>query len=53
MPDNMSGLIWIQSVWNSDGIPEIIFQKSWFWKNQQKTKNMKKKHMKITQEAKH
>ena len=23
-----SGLIWIQTVWHSDGIPEIIFQKS-------------------------
>ena len=28
----MSGLIWIQTIWNSYGIPEIIFQKSWFWK---------------------
>ena len=31
-PDNMSGLIRIQTVWHSDGIPEIIFRKSWFWK---------------------
>ena len=23
----MSGLIWIQTVWHSDGIPEQIFQK--------------------------
>ena len=23
----MSGLIWIQSVWNSDGIPEGFFEK--------------------------
>ena len=29
-PDMLSGLIWIQSVSHSDGIPEIIFQKSWF-----------------------
>ena len=28
----MSGLIWIQTVWHSDGNPEIIFRKSWFWK---------------------
>ena len=28
----MSSLIWIQSNWHSDGISEIIFQKSWFWK---------------------
>ena len=28
----MSGLIWIQTVWHSDGISERIFQKSWFWK---------------------
>ena len=25
------GLIWIQSVWHSDGIPERFFRKSWFW----------------------
>ena len=29
-PDKMSGLIWIKIVWHSDGIPERIFQKSWF-----------------------
>ena len=28
----MLGLIWIQSIWHSDGIPERIFRKSWFWK---------------------
>ena len=28
----MSGLIWIQSVWHTDGIPVRIFQKSWFRK---------------------
>ena len=28
-PDITSGLIWIQTVWQSDGIPEWIFQKSW------------------------
>ena len=26
-PDKMSGLIWIQTVWHSYGIPERIFQK--------------------------
>ena len=24
-------LAWIQTVWYSDGIPERIFRKSWFW----------------------
>ena len=24
-------LIWVQTVWHSDGTPEIIFQKSWYW----------------------
>ena len=28
----MSGLIWIQTVWHSEGIPENLFRKSWFWK---------------------
>ena len=28
----MSGLIWIQMVWHSDGIPERTFWKHWFWK---------------------
>ena len=32
-----SGLIWIQNVWHSDGIPERIFRKRWFWKNHQTT----------------
>ena len=31
-PPQMSGLFWIQIVWHSDGIPERIFQKCWFWK---------------------
>ena len=31
-PNKMSALIWIQSVLHSDGIPERIFRKSWFWK---------------------
>ena len=26
-PDKMSGLIWIQTVWHSDGIPERFFSK--------------------------
>ena len=30
-PDKTSGLIWIQTVWHSDGIPERIFRKCWFW----------------------
>ena len=34
----MSGLIWVQTVWHSNGIPEIIFQKVDFEKNQQMTK---------------
>ena len=34
----MLGQIWIQTVWHSDGIPEIFFQKVDFEKNQQ-TKN--------------
>ena len=38
----MSCLVWIQTVWNSDGIPERIFQKIDFEKNQ-----MTKKHEKI------
>ena len=39
----MSGLIWIQTVWHFDGIPERIFQKVDFEKNQQTTK----KHAKL------
>ena len=37
----MSGLIWIQSVGHSDEIPERIFEKADFEKNQQTTKSMK------------
>ena len=44
----MSGLIWIQTVWHSDGIPEIIYWKSEF----QKVSVDDKKHAKITQHAK-
>ena len=29
----MLGLILIQTVWHSVGIPEKILSKSWFWKN--------------------
>ena len=29
----MSVLIWIQTVWHSDSVPERIFWKSQFWKN--------------------
>ena len=36
----MSGLIVIQSVWHSDGIPERILKKMILKKNQQTTKNM-------------
>ena len=28
-PDKTSGLLWIQNVWHSDGIPERIFRKGW------------------------
>ena len=31
-PNKMLGLIWIQSVWHSDCIPERFFRKSRFWK---------------------
>ena len=41
-PDNVLGLIWIQTAWHSDGIPEIIFKKVDFEKNQ-----MTKKHAKL------
>ena len=27
MPDNTSGLIWVQTVWHSDDISEIILKK--------------------------
>ena len=38
----MSGLIWIQSVCHSDGIPERVFQKSWFWKKSADEKKKRK-----------
>ena len=41
-PDKMSGLIWIQSVWHSDGIPERIFRKVYFENNRQRTKKHEK-----------
>ena len=42
----MSGLIWIQTIWHSDGIPEIDFEKksaedNKIWKITQKTKSSK------------
>ena len=43
----MSGQIWIQTVWHSYGIPERIFQGSWFWKKIADDK----KASKITQQA--
>ena len=40
-PDRTSVLIWVQTVWHSDGINEIVCRKGWFWtKNQQTTKSM-------------
>ena len=36
----MSGLIWIQTISHSDGIPERIFEKVDFEKNQQTTKKL-------------
>ena len=36
----MSGLIWIQTVWHSDSIPENSFEKVNFKKNPQTTKSM-------------
>ena len=41
----MSGLIWIQTVWHSAGVPEIIFWKSLFWK--EKAAN-KRKHANLS-----
>ena len=35
----MSGLIWIQTVWHSDGIHERIFQKNDFEERQQMIKS--------------
>ena len=46
-PDEMSGLIWIQIVWHSIGIPGRFLEKVDFEKVQQKTK----KHEKISQGA--
>ena len=47
-PDKMSGLIWSQTVWHSDGIPERPF-----WKKLIKKKSTDdKKAYKITQHAK-
>ena len=40
----MSGLIWIQTVWHGDGIPEIIFLNSLFLK---KSADDKRKHAKF------
>ena len=34
----MSGLIWIKTVWHSDGIPERILRKDRFWKKNSKQK---------------
>ena len=42
MSDKMSGLIWIQTVWHSDGMPEFFSKKVDFEKNQQTTKSMEK-----------
>ena len=41
-PDVKSSLIWVQTVWHSTGIPERIFWKCYFWKNQQSTKKCTK-----------
>ena len=43
-PDKMSGLIWVQTVCHSDGIPETILRKSSFLKKNHKTT---KKHVKL------
>ena len=43
----MSGLIWIQAVWHSDGIPERFFLKKVdFEKNQQSCKMTQKQRVK-------
>ena len=42
-PDKMSGLIWIQTVWHSYGIPERFFLKKLMFKKIQMTK----KHAKV------
>ena len=46
-PDKMSGLIWMQTVWHSDGIPERIFRKMCFWKQSADDKNTKLTSMQI------
>ena len=38
----MFGLIWVQTVWHFDHIPERILSKCYLEKNQQTTKNIKK-----------
>ena len=43
-PDKMSGLIWILTVWHSDGIPKNFFPKRWFWKKSADNK----KHVKLS-----
>ena len=52
----MSGLIWIQAVWHSDGILErfFFFEKVNLKKKKKKKKSIdnKKKACKITQDAK-
>ena len=47
-PDKVSGLIWSQTVWHPDGIPEDIFEKV----NLKKKSTDNKKACKITQHAK-
>ena len=44
----MLDLTWIKTIWHSDGIPEIIFRKSWCWKKSADDK----KAWKISQGAK-
>ena len=43
MPDKVSGLTWIQTVWHSDGIPEMFDEKVDLENNNNKTKTNKKK----------
>ena len=40
----MSGLIWIQTVWHSDGILESIFRKRWFRKKLADDKKKQQKY---------
>ena len=49
MPQKMSGLIWIQTIWHHDGIPERTFEKVHY--EQKKSADDKKKR-KISQGAK-